>query len=300
MKKEEHAGIISNSQSSRSKSKQTKKKISLGEIVQKTVEIFKKPFANDSAKSDKPKEIISDKVDQKKPTKKRKQQPTKSKRKKEMIAVDYPSTSLKKLENTKDQKTAKTTTRPARKKKKKSPTAEVEQLDNQFQDDEQLEYAEAKQRDTAAQISTEVNGFFYTNDKFITRFEDDDILNYLKARYPLFMKDPSDLQCQKKQILDMLQNAHFMDELLSYYDIDIYEFFKFLFRLEPDLFKGSFLKRIQKAMRYKKYAIKAKRCSFIERRKARLKNFKCVKKVSRPPNGSAPREENTSWSWKDK
>lgn len=35
-----------------------------------------------------------------------------------------------------------------------------------------------------------------------------------------------------------------MEDLLSYYDIDIYEFFKFLFRIEPDLFRGSFLKRI--------------------------------------------------------
>jgi len=51
-----------------------------------------------------------------------------------------------------------------------------------------------RQRETSSQISTEVNGFFYTNDKFITRFEDDDILEYLKEHYPLFMKDPLDFQ----------------------------------------------------------------------------------------------------------
>lgn len=70
------------------------------------------------------------------------------------------------------------------------------------------------------------------------------MLKYLQRAYPLFMRNPSDLTTQKKQILEMLQNAKFMEDFLSYYDMSIYDFFKYLFRIEPDIFKGSFLTRV--------------------------------------------------------
>ena len=258
----------------------SKKKISFGKIVQKTVEIFKKPFSN----KNKPEKVEVDsgcKLKKKRKSKEEKQQSlnskSKSKRKKETIAIDYPKNSLKTLEKEKNHKILNQQNQC-----QETTDESVESIDR-YNDEDQFEEAKDKQKETTSQISTEVNGFFYTNDKFINRFEDPDILQYLKSYYPLFMKDPSDFQTQKKQILDMLQNATFMDQLLSYYDINIYEFFKFLFRLEPDLFKGSFLKRVQKAMRYKQYAIKAKRCSFLERRKTRLKNLKQSAIYSKKP-----------------
>lgn len=58
------------------------------------------------------------------------------------------------------------------------------------------------------------------------------------------MKDPTDFLTQKKQIIEMLSDAKFMESFLSHYDMTVFEFFKFLFRLEPDLFKGSFSKRV--------------------------------------------------------
>lgn len=281
------------------------KKISLGQIVQKTVEILKKPFVNQS-KDDQLENNDVDDLSSKVNKSRRKTKPKsegnqpiakpRAKRKKETIAVDYPETSLKKLEKTKEEKVAK---QKSQLKRKHKPTKkETEAIASEFQDDDQLEDAADRQRETFSQISTEVNGFFYTNDKFITRFEDDNILEYLKEHYPLFMKDPLDFQTQKKQILDMLQNAQFMEDLLNYYDMNIYEFFKFLFRLEPDLFKGSFLKRVQKAMRYKKYAIKAKRCSFIERRKARLKGLKQSARLSPRRTEPSTNQENLTWCWK--
>lgn len=274
----------------------SKKKISLGKIVEKTVEILKKPFSKPKAVDG----LAEDKCDKKK-LQKRKQhstsQSSKSKpnKKKESIIVDYPSTSLKKLEKDKDAKIAK-----RKLQKKRNPLKkEIEKISDEYQeDDDQLEEAAERQREASSQISTEVNGFFYTNDKFITRFEDDDILDYLKVHYPLFMKNPLDFQTQKKQILEMLQNAQFMDDLLNYYDMNIYEFFKFLFRLEPDLFRGSFLKRVQKAMRYKKYAIKAKRCSYAERKRASIKKSKQNESSSRKFSTNSTDEVITIKYWK--
>lgn len=281
----------SSNKSLRSKTEVTEdvKKVLLGKIVQKTVEILKKPFAMQDKNTKKAKQL-QDAAQQEavNPAKNLKKTKTANKelaerpklrarRKKETIAVDYPESSLVKLEKGKEEKTlAKDETHAANKpRKRRSPRRKRQVDDDQFQTDVHDEDVNERRKKTQTQITSEVNGFFYTNDKFVATFEDDDILKYLKDHYPLFMKDSLDLQTQKKQILDMLQNAKFMEEILSYYDMNVYEFFKFLFRLEPDIFKGSFLKRVQKALRYKKYAIKAKRCTFAERRRARLKQLKC-------------------------
>ena len=230
------------------------KKSSLKNLVKKTVDILKKPFSKAKRKN-------SEEEKQKK-TKDEIQPKPKQIRKKESISIDYDEKDLNQLEAEKQLK-----------KKKHKISADEDKNDFQSENESNGD-DDSSSSSSMQQINSEVNGFFYTNDKFITRFEDQDILEYLKKFYPVFMRDPLDFQTQKKQILDMLQNAQFMEDLLSYYDIDIYEFFKFLFRIEPDLFRGSFLKRIQKALRYKKYAIKAKKCSHIERRRARLKSLK--------------------------
>lgn len=237
------------------KSSQTKK-ISLGKIVEKAAEIIKKPFQRN--KNDE---------EPQSPPKNQKTTTTKPRRrKKEMIAVDYPTAKTKKAPSP----TTQPKTRKGRGRKKKNPTEEAA-VQDQFLDNDDQDYGggSSSASDFSA-INSEVNGFFYTNDKFISTFEDSEILKYLRSFYPVFMRDPSDFSTQKKQIIEMLSNAKFMDAFLKRYDITIFEFFKFLFRLEPDLFKGSFLKRVQKAMKYKKYAVNAKRTSYSERKRARL------------------------------
>lgn len=110
----------------------------------------------------------------------------KFKRKKESISIDYPSSSLKKLE---EDKAKKTKTNPRKTKKRKPSKQEFEVMKDDFDEDNWDQSQSSGRSADLASISTEVNGFFYTNDKFITRFEDEDILDYLKMHYPLFMKD---------------------------------------------------------------------------------------------------------------
>ena len=95
--------------------------------------------------------------------------------------------------------------------------------------------------------------------------------------FPGFMQDSKNVQSQKKMIISMLSDSKFMDAFLSRYDMLVTDFFAFIYRIEPDIFKGSFLKKIYNAMKYKKYAIKAKKATYHERKKARLREIKKAK-----------------------
>lgn len=101
--------------------------------------------------------------------------------------------------------------------------------------------------------------FFYTNDKFLNSFEDAEMIQYIQASFPNFKSIDANDMIVRKTIIDMLNDSKFMNKFLKYYNIDIFEFFKFLYRVEPSVFKGLFLKRVQKAVKYKKYAAVAKR-----------------------------------------
>ena len=45
-------------------------------------------------------------------------------------------------------------------------------------------------------------------------------------------------------IISMLSDSKFMDAFLSRYDMLVTDFFAFVYIIEPDIFKGSFLKKI--------------------------------------------------------
>ena len=104
--------------------------------------------------------------------------------------------------------------------------------------------------------------FFYTSDKFINSFEDDEITKYIQEKFPLFRSDDANDAILRKTIIEILNDVRFMTKLLEYYNMTIFDFFKYLYRQESSLFKGQFLKRLQKAMKYKKYAITAKKQAF--------------------------------------
>lgn len=52
----------------------------------------------------------------------------------------------------------------------------------------------------------------------------------------------------------MLNDVELMEMVLDEYDMSAIDFFKFLFRICPTIFKGLFVKKVQKTLKGKQYA----------------------------------------------
>ena len=52
----------------------------------------------------------------------------------------------------------------------------------------------------------------------------------------------------------MLNDVDVMQAILKEYNMTVLDFFKFLFRLCPSVFKGLFVKKVQKTIKDKPYA----------------------------------------------
>ena len=97
--------------------------------------------------------------------------------------------------------------------------------------------------------------FFYTNDKFINSFDDNDIISYIHEKYPEFMKiGCKDIEI-KKHIIMMLQDKTFINNVLEYFNLSLFDFFQFLFRRDTSIFKGPFLNKVARIVKEKKYKI---------------------------------------------
>lgn len=97
--------------------------------------------------------------------------------------------------------------------------------------------------------------FFYTNDKYFTQSDDCEIMKTLKEKYPRFMKDGQTDAELKQTIVAILQDKEFILEVLEFYNLNIQDFFKFMFRLDTTIFKGPFLAKLQKIVYACKYEI---------------------------------------------
>ena len=151
---------------------------------------------------------------------------------------------------------------------KQSNDDEDEDGDDVDEDEDENENEESDSKSkgscssTGSQNYSPETSFFYTSDKFINSFEDDEITKYIQEKFPLFRSDDANDAILRKTIIEILNDVRFMTKLLEYYNMTIFDFFKYLYRQESSLFKGQFLKRLQKAMKYKKYAITAKKQAF--------------------------------------
>lgn len=151
---------------------------------------------------------------------------------------------------------------------KQSNDDEDEDGDDGDEDEDENENEESDSKSKGSHSSTgsqnysPETSFFYTSDKFINAFEDDEITKYIQEKFPLFRSDDANDAILRKTIIEILNDVRFMNKLLEYYNMTIFDFFKYLYRQESSLFKGQFLKRLQKAMKYKKYAITAKKQAF--------------------------------------
>ena len=187
---------------------------------------------------------------------------------------------LSKKKNKRSKKSSKLTS----KKQLKSDVSDQKQI-SKFEDNDDDDYDEfmqqkdssEKSKDNESKLSrnesiasspsslSETN-FFYTSDKFFNTFEDDEITYYIQCKYPTFDFENSNDIVMRKTIIQILNDTKFITEVLDRYNMNIYDFFKFLFRYDQNIFKGLFFKRIRKALKYKKYATTAKKLLYSERK----------------------------------
>ena len=58
---------------------------------------------------------------------------------------------------------------------------------------------------------------------------------------------------KRRAIIELLENDDELSKILKSYNMTICDFFKFLFRLCPSVFKGLFVKKVQKTLKNKQY-----------------------------------------------
>lgn len=92
--------------------------------------------------------------------------------------------------------------------------------------------------------TTQLSKFFYSNDRFIETFDDPQLYDAITKHYPGILATEQRGQVKRKAILDLLGDIDFMNSILEDYNMTIMDFFRFLFRLCPSIFKGFFVKKV--------------------------------------------------------
>ena len=95
--------------------------------------------------------------------------------------------------------------------------------------------------------------FFYTNDKYLNSLDDNEIISRITSRYPDFNQQNKDTQL-KKIFLQLLDDEEFILDTLDYYNIDIYDFFKIIYKNYSTLFNTLFIKKVREKIQNHTYA----------------------------------------------
>lgn len=72
-------------------------------------------------------------------------------------------------------------------------------------------------------------------------------------KYPMLGQDQTDAVI-KKQIVIFLNDVDFIEQLMEFYNITVYDMFKVLFKQYGSIFKGPFLKKVKTQLDGKNYA----------------------------------------------
>lgn len=95
--------------------------------------------------------------------------------------------------------------------------------------------------------------FFYTDSKFFTSLDTNEIMSTIIQRYPLLSQQSTD-SVIKKQIIVFLNDATFIEYLMEFYNLTVYDMFKILYMSYGSIFKGPFLNKVKNQLVGKKYA----------------------------------------------
>ena len=154
--------------------------------------------------------------------------------------------SKKETKKTSAKKAVKKTDKPVKKAGRKR-TAKKVQVVEDIQDDDK---PTASIEDFNSTVDT---SFFYTNDKHLNAIDDAEVINRIVAHYPDFNQKNKDTQL-KKIFLQVLENEEFIEDLLDYYTLTIFDFFKIIYKNYSSLFNTLFIKKVKDRIKNKKYA----------------------------------------------
>lgn len=96
------------------------------------------------------------------------------------------------------------------------------------------------------------SNFFVNNDEMFDAIDNPEILKFIIKEYPSLHQNSSDTII-KKTLLQLLNNEDFMLVVLERYNMNIFDFFKILFKCYSSIFKTSFLKSLKQHVYNKKY-----------------------------------------------
>lgn len=119
--------------------------------------------------------------------------------------------------------------------------------------------ANAQAQSSTASFEADVqHSFFYTDSKFIEQLDNTDIMAAILKRYPFLGQEQTDSVIKKNLIL-FLNDDKFVEYIIDYYNISIYDLFKLLYGQFGSIFKGPFLKKVKNTIDGKKYAAATRR-----------------------------------------
>ena len=96
--------------------------------------------------------------------------------------------------------------------------------------------------------------FFYSDEYAIDNFDDHQLYEVLSQKYPGLLASEESEVVKRNAIITLLNDVEVMQKILEKYNMTILDFFKFLFRMCPSVFKGLFVKKVQKTLKDKPYA----------------------------------------------
>ena len=125
------------------------------------------------------------------------------------------------------------------------------------QTQEQASESRNEQISSSAFESDIETSFFYTSDKFFNKLDDAEIFKTLCEKYPqLQSEDDSEI---KKEFIQLLNDEQFVEQVLSYYNITVYDFFKLIYSQYSSIFKGPYLKKVKSELASKRYKMQSRR-----------------------------------------
>ena len=95
--------------------------------------------------------------------------------------------------------------------------------------------------------------FFYTDNKFFASLDNKEIMTAILQKYPLLCQDQTDAVI-KKQIVAFLNDSVFIEQLMEFYNLTVYDMFRVLYTQYGTMFKGPFLKKVKSQLDGKQYA----------------------------------------------
>lgn len=149
-------------------------------------------------------------------------------------------------------KTAKKTTKQKKPKTCKLQAKDIAEHESTEHESEELSQVSANTNQSFEHIVD--TSFFYTSDKLINSLDNDVIISQIQKKYP-DLSDKSTDSVIKKSIIEFLADEQFVESVLEFYSLSIFDLFKLFYKLcGAAVFKGMYLDKIRKVISDKKYA----------------------------------------------